>query len=898
MDKTHCLMIIQNKNSIELNFDYSESQKEILESLKEDGLIYSHGNFYEIPNENYYQLDSFYKKWIGLPEEFSGIARVRLQGPGLLFNESCLLVDYYDDLGNLISVYKDGFFLKNEEKIEYEVPKEILETLNLISEYNSLPSKKKNNNGFAKFGQIKKSCKSGLLVLDELLKNQEVIYPEKIKLNIQIEGEKVIVSPSIEGENEFASQFEKHKRVKEHYSFRDKEGIKRRVLFDHDNLSVHEELEKIKDKSSFEGEELKSLVDFPGNYFNPDLTDVSALFGDRVLGMQVFVPNSIPIINKIDSNWIPGFKISSEYIFVNDVYEYKLLESLYQIALEAEINAVYYKGKSFNLNSVKSVLRVSKLIFEEKKKLSDSDLEIEFKEFLIVKDNLEELLFASTSEEEIIKNYQLLKASAFNNDFSLKEHQVEGIAWLQAAFFQLKAPGVLLADDMGLGKTLQILYFIESLVDTKLTEESPVLLVCPSSLIENWMQEYDLFFPVQSYEKIVLKGNVSLQLKEIRNGKESNTIPFCITTYETMRINAVSFCTIDWGIIALDEAQKIKNPSALVTHSAKGLKSKFKIALTGTPVENSLLDLWCLMDFCVPGVLGSAKLFNRNVNSKELNSEKIREIIQNKFLRRLKSDVAKDLPEKHEYFLKEDFSGLQLDMYMNVLSQLSHLKENNLLKGAAMLTAIHEMKSIADHPELVKTSNDLDLLALKQSAKIKICLNIIKNIKLNQEKVIVFTEKRKMQFILKQVFKNEFGINVFIVNGDIPSTSNYNSSKMTRQKMVDKFQSIEGFNIIIMSPIAAGFGLNVVGANHVIHYTRHWNPAKELQATDRVYRIGQTKDVHIYYPIATLPSENLSFDEILDQRLKLKMALSDDIMFPSEKIIVTKEELISELVGI
>ena len=153
-------MIIQNENAIELNFDYSESQKEILEALKEDGLIYSHGNFYEIPNENYYQLDSFYKKWIGLPEEFSGTARVRLQGPGLLFDESCLLLDYYDEQGNLISVSKDGFFLKSESKIEYEIPEEISESLNLISEYNSLPSKKKDNSGFAKFGQLKKSCKN------------------------------------------------------------------------------------------------------------------------------------------------------------------------------------------------------------------------------------------------------------------------------------------------------------------------------------------------------------------------------------------------------------------------------------------------------------------------------------------------------------------------------------------------------------------------------------------------------------------------------------------------------------------------------------------------------------------------------------------------------------------
>ena len=895
MDKTHCLMIIQNENSIELNFNYSESQKEILESLKEDGLIYSYGNFYEIPNENYYQLDYFYKKWIGLPEEFSGTAKVRLHGPGLLFDESCLLVDYYDELGSLISVSKDGFFLKGDSKIEYEIPQEISETLNLVSEYNSLPNKKKDNSGFAKFGQLKKSCKSDMLILDDLLKNQEVIYPENIKINVEIDGEKIIVSPTILGEDEFTSQFEKRTKVKEHYNYRDSNGVKKRVLFDNENINVHKELEKIKGKSTFEGKELKALVDFPGTYFNPDLTDVSALFGERVLGLQVFTPPSIPVVNQINSNWVPGFKISDEFIFVNDIYEYNLLKNSYKIALEGETNSVYFKGKTFGLDSVKSVLRISKLIFKEETEISEHDLEQEFKEFLIVKDNLEELSFTSTREEEIIKNYELLNSKKFNHEFQLKEHQVEGIAWLQATFFQLKAPGVLLADDMGLGKTLQILYFLESIADQVSNQIKPCLIVCPSSLIENWMQEYDRFFPKQSYEKTILKGKVLPYLNMLRSGENIDTSAICITTYETMRLNAVGFCTVDWGIVVLDEAQKIKNPAALVTHSAKGLKSQFKIAMTGTPVENSLLDLWCLMDFCVPGILGSAKLFNTNVQSEELNSEKIREIIQNKFLRRLKLDVAKDLPKKHEHIIRKKFIGKQLELYMNVINHLSYLKENDLLKGAAMLAAMHEMKSIADHAELVRSDNDLDLSTIADATKVQISLGLLQNIKVKNEKVIIFTERRKMQFILKQTIKKEFNISADIVNGDIPSTSNYNDSKMTRQKLVDKFQSIEGFNIIIMSPVAAGFGLNVVGANHVIHYSRHWNPAKEQQATDRVYRIGQTKDVHIYYPIATLSDGKPSFDEILNDRLILKKKLSDDIMFPSEEIVVSNMDILNDL---
>ena len=163
------------------------------------------------------------------------------------------------------------------------------------------------------------------------------------------------------------------------------------------------------------------------------------------------------------------------------------------------------------------------------------------------------------------------------------------------------------------------------------------------------------------------------------------------------------------------------------------------------------------MDLCVPGILGSAKLFNRNVQNEELNSEGIREIISTKISSKTKIGCCKRFYLINmNIFFKEEFSGKQLKMYMNVLNQLAYLKENDLLKGSAMLTAIHEMKSIADHTELVRSDNDLNLESIEESAKIRISLKLIQEIKLKGEKVIVFTEKRKMQFILQQVFKNRF----------------------------------------------------------------------------------------------------------------------------------------------
>jgi SNF2 family DNA or RNA helicase len=887
-------MIEYNGSVVDIRASFSKAQLELIESLVSDGLIQFQDDLVSIPNNNFYQLDDFSRNWIGLPDVYDGFSRVRLEGAGLLFDESKLHVDYYSPKNQLLPLNKVGPFLADSNGFCYTIPEHVFQALENVEEFNNLKNRKEKSKGYLYFAKLKKSCDNKDVVLDSLLLNQEIIYPEKIKLGIEIEGDEVRINPSIDGVESFAEHFDKRNRVKNHYDFRDENNVKTRVLIDEESNNLLEQLEKIKEKSVYRGEEVKELVEKATEIFDSELVDLTALFGERVLGMQVFIPPAIPVINKLHSEWVPGFLVTYEYVLVNDEYDYILLKNAYLTSKEAELESVYYKGKNFHLEPVRSVLRISKLLFEEKRPIDESEIQKEFKEFLVVKDNVEELESLSVVENLKPEDFKIRLASNFNPEFELKEHQVQGVAWLQTSFFELKLPGVLLADDMGLGKTLQILYFLESLKEHLKDQNKPVLIVCPSSLLENWMQEYSRFFKDHTFDILVLKGNSTSELKGLREGSFKRP-PICFTTYETMRSNAVGFCAMNWGVVVLDEAQKIKNPSALVTHTAKGLKTDFKIAMTGTPVENSLLDLWCLIDFCVPGRLGSVKQFNRSVNNQELDSDKIREIIDPLFLRRLKSDVAKDLPQKYEYYPKEALKGSQLDLYMNVLNQLSHLKKNDLLKGAAMLSAIFQMKSIIDHVEMVKAEQEINLDSLGYAAKIKLSLAIIQEIKEKGEKVIVFTEKRKMQFILRHMFKKEYGLSVDVVNGDVPSTSTYNDTVLTRQSLVDKFHQVDGFNIIIMSPIAAGFGLNVVGANHVIHYSRHWNPAKEQQATDRVYRIGQTKDVHIYYPIATLPDATASFDEILDNRLRRKKALSDDVMFPSESIVVSNEEILHDL---
>lgn len=462
-------------------------------------------------------------------------------------------------------------------------------------------------------------------------------------------------------------------------------------------------------------------------------------------------------------------------------------------------------------------------------------------------------------------------------------------------------PGGLLADDMGLGKTLQILYFIEWHSQLKNDNNKPYLIVAPVSLLENWENEYKKFFPKSTLSITKIygssnflkeKNNLEIIKNEIKKLRKKQII---LTNYETLRTYQLSFGMVDFAIVTLDEAQKIKTPGTYITNAAKALKSDFKIAMTGTPVENTLVDIWCIMDFAVSGLLGNAKEFAKEFQSPlskentdvELLTDKLRNKIGDFFKRRLKVDVAKDLPKKYDNensILKKEMPKVQLDRYimeMNIPARA----------GTDVLKYIFAIKDISEHPYILdKTIERFSSKELVEtSAKLSCTVDILRDIQERDEKVIIFAERKETQRMLKRVCSDYFHITPSIINGDTPSTG----SDRGRQSTIDYFHSIKGFNVIIMSPIAAGVGLNVTGANHIIHYSRHWNPAKEEQATDRAFRIGQEKDVYVYYPMAVFPKEmNLkSFDEILNELLVRKKILASNALFPTEQTEVTQTEL-------
>ena len=322
------------------------------------------------------------------------------------------------------------------------------------------------------------------------------------------------------------------------------------------------------------------------------------------------------------------------------------------------------------------------------------------------------------------------------------------------------------------------------------------------------------------------------------------------------------------------------------------------------------MDLWCITDFVAPGYLDSAKNFNRDycrplkdpdTNIRALG-DKIRKRIGVHFKRRLKTDILHDLPEKHIHSEKcqQEMPSRQAKRYLAALRSVNGSESTGPQSRNRILQVIHQLRDISDHPLLADSQWEQvptpELIG--QSAKLVVTVRLLEKIADDKEKVILFAERRKTQHLLKRVVQERFGLaNVSIVNGETPgSVQRENSMKRSRQQAVDYFQDASGFNAIIMSPLAAGVGLNITEANHVIHYSRWWNPAKEDQASDRVYRIGQTRPVHIYLPMAT-HRQFRTFDVILHELLERKRQLSQGTLFPTEKAEVTPTEILDALQG-
>ncbi|MEE9126314.1 MAG: DEAD/DEAH box helicase [Planctomycetota bacterium] len=470
----------------------------------------------------------------------------------------------------------------------------------------------------------------------------------------------------------------------------------------------------------------------------------------------------------------------------------------------------------------------------------------------------------------------------------LRPYQKLGVQWL----WTLRGLGLggCLADDMGLGKTIQALGVLamgrrQQGKQGKKSKGSD-LLVVPASLVDNWRLEIDRFAP----ELKVLISHPSHipsdKLKKLPK-KQVDAHDAVITTYGTvmrtewMRSHA-------WQSVVLDEAQAIKNAAVKQTRAVKALHSEWRLALTGTPVENSLGDLWSIFDFLNPGLLGSAKAFSRLCKSMASGQHggyaPLRKLVQPYILRRLKTDksIITDLPDKTEVNAYCPLSKHQAALYKQSVDEMKAIIEelSGIERRGAVLAFLMRFKQICNHPSqwLVDASYEL-----AQSGKLLRLRELCESIAARQDKVLVFTQFREMTAPLAAVLAETFGRSGLVLHGGTPVKK--------RQGLVQRFQEDERIPFMVLSLKVGGTGLNLTAASHVIHFDRWWNPAAENQATDRAFRIGQKKNVLVHKFIC-----RGTVEERIDELIAGKQKLSDEILSGGAESAMTElsnEELIS-----
>lgn len=915
---------IQKKNCV---FFCKENEKPIsIDLWAEKGYSLYYGSLQELVDNGYgeatemeylipflgiYELDELEREAFGLPPLYPFDLYIQPEGiitrPNFKYRYSFRTFAPNGDILQLKSIQGPIVSLGLANSVQsYLLTKEEYQLVAAIDEFNALPSEEKTANGnLIKFSDIKSLSSDSAIVLDSVLSGKSVIVPEHIKLSFDYHDGILDVTPCIDGDDEgkFAKIVDGFEEARDNYPLLHNDGTKTHVILNESQKTSIDELKR-KYRHVSDEETIKRLVESPAAFFDLDAVDVSELYSDRVIEIGLYHPKVYPFISPYKSQWIPVYKIEDRIrtttIAIKDYGKLSQIERKIQEADDAQQTTVNINGIDLPIEKAKEISKNAKSQLDKKEKVGNDKKAKTHNgiEVLIIKENTEEQEYSETTEPwKMPEKLSLSPDIYLNKAYSLKQHQKEGVAWLQCLLNnQLK--GCVLADDMGMGKTLQVMYAIDW--HSRHSESNqPYLVVAPVSLLENWQNEYTKYFDAPRLPIITVTS--SPKVIEQTFIEQLSKKQIVLTSYETLRRGQLNFCAVNFAIVVLDEAQKIKTPGTMVTNAAKALKGNFKIAMTGTPVENTFVDLWCITDFAIPGLLGNAKEFARLYQNPLKNSNSdidalgkdIRNRIDGYFMRRMKESIASELPTKTELTFKENMPETQLQCYLAALNSVED--EDNA--SGRMLQTIMRIRSISDHPCLDGTDisqySEDDII--NSSAKMKVTFNILDRIKEKREKVIIFTERKEMQKILQRSIFYKYGICPRIVNGET-ATKSIRPNVDTRQKAIDSFQNADGFNVIIMSPVATGMGLNIAGANHVIHYSRHWNPAKESQATDRAYRIGQTKDVFVYYPMATAESFD-TFDIILDRLLNRKIHLATSSLYPSEMIEVGRQEVWDEVIG-
>ncbi|PKN67828.1 MAG: hypothetical protein CVU57_01035 [Deltaproteobacteria bacterium HGW-Deltaproteobacteria-15] len=727
--------------------------------------------------------------------------------------------------------------------------------------------------------------------LDGYLSNEEYEFRADAKLDLREDSpEQITVVPVVEGLEEYDLQSAEHLATEAPPPVLTKATSptkrKRLVLDSH----LREKLSQLPPQGKVTGSAVPRLLTNPDQIL-PEGFDLS-LFSERVKGIKTKVYNSRPYIHvaKSKGGWfegIPGISLddwspgeeSAEATSSGAPANLspETYQELARKAKESGDEYVLHEGSWIRVDT--DVADRFQGTVESLERKENGNLIIPAGSLLEIYDNLELLEFIEKKSLPVEETQlpddlpELDVPGSFVGD--LHPYQKDGYRWLTR--LSNRQIGGLLADDMGLGKTVQAIAHLLHLKESGVN--GPHLIVVPKTLIENWLRE------IQNFSDGSLSVWAYVGAGSAISESSTSRFDVVLTTYDVLRRDQVRLGTVPWTMVICDEAQFVKNPTAQRTSAVKAMKSRHRAALTGTPVENGLIEFWCIMDFVQPGLLGSWANFRSKYErpivtgdepERENHVKELLQQIKGYYLRRMKSEYLKSLPAKESEFREVPLSNEQFELYREIARAG---KAGG--KGAA-LGAIQRLLIVSAHPSALN--------GLKQGAdpspsacpKLQMTMEIIGAVKAASEKVIIFTDFKAVQRILQQAILKKFGVWPDIINGEI--TGN-------RQMIIDIFSRKEGFNALILGHQVGGVGLNITAANHVIHYTRPWNPAKENQATDRVHRIGQNKPVKVYYPIVK-DERFVTVEERLEELIRAKESLAQDVLRPSSELAVKPEELL------
>ena len=454
----------------------------------------------------------------------------------------------------------------------------------------------------------------------------------------------------------------------------------------------------------------------------------------------------------------------------------------------------------------------------------------------------------------------------------LRPYQSRGVGWL--SFLEQWGLGACLADDMGLGKTIQFIAFLLYLKAEKRLS-GPTLLVCPTSVLGNWEREVHRFGP----QLTILTHHGSGRARGKALAKAVKSKDLVITSYSLLYRDEKSLQGIDWWGLVLDEAQNVKNPEARQSKAARSLQAHCRVALTGTPLENRLTELWSILDFLNPGYLGPRPFFQRRFatpierygDTDSLTT--LRSLVQPFILRRTKTDrdIIQDLPEKQEMNVFCSLTPEQATLYEQIVQESLDAVESaqGIQRHGIILATLMKLKQICNHPAQFLKEDSL-LSDKQRSGKLKRLEEMLEVILAEGERALIFTQFAELGKLLQKHLRSILDQDTLLLYGG--------SSKKQREAMIDRFQhDPQGPRLFILSLKAGGTGLNLTRATHVFHFDRWWNPAVENQATDRVFRIGQTRNVQVHKFVCTG-----TLEERIHEQLESKKALAEQVVGAGE----------------